>query len=84
MGPNFRGKQLSVISKKSVKEGNHCPCTSQQSDMGSLTHVSIDYYPPPSQILPLSSFRMEKRRGGMRRGMETETTMSIGDGPSSG
>jgi hypothetical protein len=45
MGPNFLGKQLSVISKKSVKEGNHCLHTSQQSDPGLLTCVGIDYYP---------------------------------------
>jgi hypothetical protein len=45
MGPNFLGKQLSVISKKSVKEGNHCPRTWQQSDPGLLTRVGMDYYP---------------------------------------
>jgi hypothetical protein len=41
---------------------------------------------------PISSFRMDKhstflekkRRGGMRGGVETETTMSAGEGPSSG
>jgi hypothetical protein len=52
MGPNFRGKLLSVISKKNVKEGNHCPRTSQQSGPGLLTRVSIDYYPLHPKYCP--------------------------------
>jgi hypothetical protein len=52
MGPNFLGKQLRVISKKSIKEGNHCPRTSQQSDPGLLTRVGIDYYPSIPNIAP--------------------------------
>jgi hypothetical protein len=52
MGPNFSGKKLSVISKKSVKEGNHCPRTSQQSDPGLLTRVGIDYYPFHPKYFP--------------------------------
>jgi hypothetical protein len=88
MGPNFLGKQLSVISKKSIKEGNHCPRASQQSDPGFLIRVGIDYYPLHPKYLPLSSFRMDKRNTFLekkcRGGVETETTMSVGEGPSSG
>jgi hypothetical protein len=74
------------------------PRTSQQSDAGLLIHVNIDYpfckmnIQPPQPIPPPSSFRMDKhntflkkkRRGGVRVGVETETTMSTGEGPSSG
>jgi hypothetical protein len=49
---NFLGKQLSVISKKSIKEGNHCPRTSQQSDPSLLTRVGIDYYPIHPKYCP--------------------------------
>jgi hypothetical protein len=52
MGPNFLWKQVSVISKKSIKEGNHCPRTSQQSDPSLLTRVGIDYTPSIPNIAP--------------------------------
>jgi hypothetical protein len=38
--------------KKSIKEGNHCPRTSQQSDPGLLTRVGIDYYPLHPKYCP--------------------------------
>jgi hypothetical protein len=31
-----------------------------------------------------ATLSLKKHRGGVRRGMETETTMSVGEGPSSG
>jgi hypothetical protein len=35
-----------------VKEGNHCPRTSQQSDAGLLTRLGIDYYPLHPKYFP--------------------------------
>jgi hypothetical protein len=61
MGPNFLGKQLSVISKKkhqqpSIKKVTIArPRTSQQSDVGLLTYVGIDYYLLP-KIFTLVDF----------------------------
>jgi hypothetical protein len=89
MGPNFWGKQLSVISKKSVKEGNHCAPVHQPTKRPGFANSRRHWLlPPPSQILPLSSFRIDKRSTFLekkrRGGVETETTMSTGEGPSSG
>jgi hypothetical protein len=56
MGPNFLGKQLSVISKKkrqqpSIKKVTIArPRTSQQCDAGSLTRVGIDYSLHPKYL----------------------------------
>jgi hypothetical protein len=61
MGPNFWGKQLSVISKKkrqqpSIKKVTIArPHTSQQSDTGLLTRVSIDYSLHPKYLHLLTS-----------------------------
>jgi hypothetical protein len=53
MGPNFQGKQLSVISKKALKKVTITrPRTSQQSDPGLLTRVGIDYYPLHPKYCP--------------------------------
>jgi hypothetical protein len=41
-----------VSFEKSVKKGNHCPHTSQQSDRGLLTQVGIDYYPLHPKYCP--------------------------------
>jgi hypothetical protein len=53
--------------------------------------IGIDYYPlhPKYCSFLLSEWIsttlfLKKRRGGVRGGVETETTMSIGEGPSSG
>jgi hypothetical protein len=40
------------FQKKGVKEGNHCPRTSQQSDPGLLTRIGIDYYPLHPKYCP--------------------------------
>jgi hypothetical protein len=75
--------------KKSVKEGNHCPRTSQQSDPGLLTRVVIDYYPLHPKYRPfllsewisaaLSLKKAQRRRGDRddderRRGTKQRTT----------
>jgi hypothetical protein len=74
------------------------PHTSQQSDTGLLTCVGIDYpfckmniQPPRPIPLPLllsewisASLSLKKRRGGVRVGVETETTISVDEAPRSG
>jgi hypothetical protein len=52
---------------KSVKEGNHCPRTSQQS---LLTRVGIDYYALHPKYLSLSSFQMDKRNTFLEKNVE--------------
>jgi hypothetical protein len=69
MGPNFLGKQLSVISKivsrqrqqPSIKKVTIARLrTRQQSDVGLLTNVGIDYPFCKMNIQrPPSSFRMD-------------------------
>jgi hypothetical protein len=46
----------------------------------------MNIQPPPSffQIVKRSTFLEKKCRGGVRGGVETETTMSTGEGPSNG
>jgi hypothetical protein len=93
VGPT-RQHQQSSIEKVTIAS----PCTSQQSDEGLLTRVGIDYpsctmniqpcRPIPSPLLLCEwisgSLSLKKRRGGVRVGVETEATMSAGEGPSSG
>jgi hypothetical protein len=89
VGPTRQHQQPS-IKKVTVAR----PCTSQRSDAGLLTHVGSDYpffqneySTTPAHSISPSSFRVDKlstflkkRRGGLRGGMETETTMSIDEG----
>jgi hypothetical protein len=57
-----------------------------------LTRVGVDYYPLHPKYCPflfsewisIALFLEKNRRGGVRGGVEIETTMSVGEGPSSG
>jgi hypothetical protein len=73
-----------VSFKKSIKEGNHCPRTSQQSDPGLLTRVGIDYCPLHPKYHPFLLSEWISATLSFKKSAGDEETMRAGEGPSSG
>jgi hypothetical protein len=68
------------FQKNSVKEGNHCPRTSQQSDLGLLTRVGIDYYPLHPKYRPFLLSKWISATLSFKNSVGDDMTMSAGEG----